>query len=476
MVFSSLLFLFVFLTVVLGIYYMLKPLPIIWRNIWLFITSIFFYAWGEPKFVLVMLGSIALNYIWGLLADRFRHAKGIKWLLALAVGSNLIILYIVKYLNFTRDIFSVIFGDIFHIKDILLPIGVSFYTFQAISYVIDVYREKGKVQKNPLNVGLYIAFFPQLIAGPIVRYDTVAKQITGRKESFEAFALGVERFLIGFCKKVLLANTFAEVADITFDATWMGQSVGADFAWLGALSYAFQIFFDFSGYSDMAIGLGKMFGFHFNENFNYPYFADSVSDFWRRWHISLGSWFRDYVYIPLGGSRVNKTRLVFNTFVVWTLTGIWHGANWTFLLWGLMYFVLIAFEKLTGLAQKIKNTFGKVVYRLFTLGSVLGGWIIFRAATLGTILRYVKNMLGLGVGGWHDDRLNLYLSENAVFYVVALLLSVPLFSMLEHKIKKNAKAENVWGIAKPVLLLLIFLISISYLVINSYNPFIYFNF
>ena len=206
----------------------------------------------------------------------------------------------------------------------------------------------------------------------------------------------MERFLIGFCKKVLLANTFAEVADITFDAAWMGQSVGVDFAWLGALSYAFQIFFDFSVYSDMAIGLGKMFGFHFNENFNYPYFADSVSDFWRRWHISLGS--------------------------------------------------------------------------------VLGGWIIFRAATLGTILRYVKNMLGLGAGGWHDDRLNLYLSENAVFYVVALLLSVPLFSMLEHKIKKNAKAENVWGIAKPVLLLLIFLISISYLVINSYNPFIYFNF
>lgn len=476
MVFSNLFFLFMFLIVVLGIYYALRPLPIVWRNVWLFVASIFFYAWGEPSFVLVMLGSIAMNYVWGLLVDKFRQSKAIKFLLFLVIGSNLTVLYIVKYLNFSRDIINSVFGDVWHFNDILLPIGVSFYTFQAISYVIDVYRGKGAVQKNPLNVGLYIAFFPQLIAGPIVRYDTIAKQITERKENVADFAAGIERFCIGFCKKVLLANSFAEVADITFDAAWMGQPLGADFAWLGALAYAFQIFFDFSGYSDMAIGLGKMFGFHFDENFNYPYFSDSVSDFWRRWHISLGSWFRDYVYIPMGGSRVSKGRLIWNTFVVWSLTGIWHGANWTFILWGLMYFVLIMFEKLTQIPQKVKHPVLKIAYRIFTLGSVLFGWIIFRSATPGTVLRYVKTLFGMGNGGWHDERFILHFSENWVFIIVAIALSVPLCGFLRNKIQKSAALDKIWSIAKPILLFGLFVISVTYLVVNSYNPFIYFNF
>lgn len=476
MVFSDLFFLFVYLVVVMGIYYALKPLPIVFRNVWLFLSSIFFYAWGEPRFVVVMLISIAMNYIWGILVDKFRNTKCIKLLLFLTVFSNLSILYVVKYLNFTQDIINAVLGDILHINQILLPIGVSFYTFQALSYVIDVYRGKGAVQKNPLNVGLYIAFFPQLVAGPIVRYDTVAKQIKERKETFLDFAVGVERFLMGFSKKVLLANTFGEMADTAFDAAWKGEALGADFAWLAALAYAFQIFFDFSGYSDMAIGLGKMFGFHFDENFNYPYFAHSVSDFWRRWHISLGTWFRDYVYIPLGGSCVNKKRLILNTFAVWMLTGIWHGANWTFILWGFMYFVLIAFEKLTGIPEKIKSRFAKAAYRVLSLGAVLFGWIIFRSATPGTVLRYVKALFGLGKYGWHDDRFNLYINENYLFFIVAVVLSVPLFELLKAGIKKNQKAEFVWGLLKPMLLFALFLVSVSYLVVNSYNPFIYFNF
>ncbi|MBO5341844.1 MAG: MBOAT family protein [Lachnospiraceae bacterium] len=476
MIFSSLFFIFVFLVVVLAVYYALEPLPIIFRNIWLFLASLFFYAWGEPKFCLVMLGSIGLNYIWGLLVDRFRDSKGIKALLAVAVASNLIVLFIVKYLNFTVSIVHSVFGEIFTIPQILLPIGVSFYTFQAISYVIDVYRKDGEVQKNPLNVGLYIAFFPQLVAGPIVRYDTVAKQLTGRKETVADFATGIERFLVGFCKKILIANTLAVVADASFESARMGFDLGADFAWLGALAYSFQIFFDFSAYSDMAIGLGKMFGFHFNENFNYPYVANSVADFWRRWHISLGSWFRDYVYIPMGGSRVKMGRLVWNTFAVWMLTGIWHGANWTFILWGFMYFVLIAFEKVTGLPKKLKSAWAKGIYRVGTLLAVLFGWIIFRSATPGTVIRYVKAMFGLGQGGLHDDRVILYLSENWLFWIAAILLSIPMYAGIKAWVAKHPKLESVWAVIKPFALVGLALITVSYLVINAYNPFIYFNF
>lgn len=476
MIFSSLFFIFVFLVVVLAVYYALKPLPIIFRNIWLFLASLFFYAWGEPKFCLVMLGSIGLNYVWGLLVDKFRDSKGIKAILAVAVASNLIVLFIVKYLNFTVSIVHSVFGEIFTIPQILLPIGVSFYTFQAISYVIDVYRKDGEVQKNPLNVGLYIAFFPQLVAGPIVRYDTVAKQLTGRKETVADFAAGIERFLVGFCKKILIANTLAVVADASFESARMGFDLGADFAWLGALAYSFQIFFDFSAYSDMAIGLGKMFGFHFNENFNYPYAANSVADFWRRWHISLGSWFRDYVYIPMGGSRVKMGRLVWNTFVVWMLTGIWHGANWTFILWGFMYFVLIAFEKVTGLPKKLKSVWAKGIYRVGTLLAVLFGWIIFRSATPGTVIRYVKAMLGLGQGGLHDDRVILYLSENWLFWIAAILLSIPMYAGIKAWVAKHPKLESVWAVIKPFALVGLALITVSYLVINAYNPFIYFNF
>ena len=329
MVFSNSFFIFSFLPITLAGYYILLP----WRklqNVWLVLVSLFFYAWGEPRLVLLMLLSIMMNYLFGLWIDRSRGNTGkARTVIILMLIYNLSVLFIFKYLNFVCGIFGLDISD----WNITLPIGISFYTFQAISYVIDVYRRQGQVQKNPLNVALYIAFFPQLIAGPIVRYQTIAEQIENRKESWDDFSKGTECFIIGLSKKLILANSFAPIADYAFGHI---PELSGGAAWIGAVCYTFQIYFDFAGYSDMAIGLGKMFGFQFLGNFRYPYLSASVSEFWRRWHISLGSWFRDYVYIPLGGSRVRtKTRLIWNLFLVWALTGIWHGANSTFLLWGL---------------------------------------------------------------------------------------------------------------------------------------------
>ena len=425
---------------------------------------------------MVMIGSILMNYLWGLLVDKYRKSRGIKILLGIAVGSNLLILFIFKYLNFTVETFGKVFGTRIQITEILLPIGVSFFTFQAISYVVDIYREQGEVQKNPLNVGLYISFFPQLVAGPIVRYDTIAKQLAERQETVSDFEMGINRFLTGFCKKVLLANTFANIADIAFNDAWKGYALGADFAWVAAIAYSFQILFDFSGYSDMAIGLGKMFGFHFLENFNYPYAAESITDFWRRWHISLGSWFRDYVYIPLGGSRVKNCRLWINLFVVWLLTGIWHGANWTFILWGIFYFVLLSLEKVFDFHKKLKGFWMKTGYRIVTLLAVVFGWIIFRCETLGTILRYVKSMLGIGAYGLHDSRVIFYIKEYWAFWLVAVILCIPIPKKFSVMLDNNQRCSSILGLSGRIVRLGLFLISISYLILNDYNPFIYFNF
>ncbi len=476
MVFSSLIFVFAFLGIVLAIYYLIKPLPILYRNIWLFLASIFFYAWGEPKFFIVMLGSIAMNYIWGLVVDKYREASGAKWLLGVAVGSNLLILFLFKYLNFSVEILNSLLGVGLAVPGILLPIGISFFTFQAISYVLDVYYKRGKVQRNPLNVGLYIAFFPQLVAGPIVRYNTIAQQIQKRKETVSDFAYGVERFQIGFCKKILLSNTFAQVADLTFETAAAGANMGADLAWLGAVAYSLQILFDFSGYSDMAIGLGRMFGFRFDENFRYPYAAESVSDFWRRWHISLGTWFRDYVYIPLGGSRVGKPRMVLHLLIVWGLTGIWHGANWTFLVWGLFYFLLITFEKLTGLPRRFKTKGLRWFYRFVTLVAVAGGWVVFRSETMERAYRYVRIMFGLGDRGFHDTRLIFYVREYWIYWIVGILLCIPFAEMFKNRAEEAAVCPKVLQMLKPFLLTALFLIAITYLIVSNYNPFIYFNF
>lgn len=354
MLFPSEIFLFVFLPAVLFLYYVPLRKTKTLKNIFLFLASLFFYAWGELDHVFLLLLVIGLSYLSGILIDRLRGKKNaVKLVLALMICINIGILGWFKYSTFILNQLNIHLHTHFSLPLVTLPIGISFFTFQAMSYVFDIYRKQGPVQKNPLHVGLYISLFPQLIAGPIVRYETIAAQIEDRSETFEDFSAGVARFCIGLGKKVLVSNNLALVADNAFrmiSADHYAASTAT--AWLGAVSYTLQIFFDFSGYSDMAIGLGQMFGFHFEENFRYPYISATISEFWRRWHISLQTWFRDYVYFPLGGSRVSTPRLVFNLFVVWSLTGIWHGASWTFAAWGLLYFVLLTFEKLTRLNKK----------------------------------------------------------------------------------------------------------------------------
>lgn len=470
MLFASTVFIFAFLPTVLLLYYVVLKKFRTAQNILLLVASLLFYAWGEPKYVLIMILSIIVNYLFGLLVDKFRASKTkSRLVIALTVVFNLGVLYIFKYLMFTIENINSITGLHLSVPNIVLPIGISFFTFQAMSYVIDVYREKGEAQKNPLNVGLYISFFPQLIAGPIVRYETVAYQIKHREESFEKFSEGVCRFIIGLAKKVLLANTMAVVADYAFDMP--NSELTVVMAWVGAIAYTFQIFFDFGGYSDMAIGLGKMFGFEFLENFNYPYISLSVSEFWRRWHMSLGTWFRDYVYFPLGGSRVkSKARLVFNLFVVWSLTGIWHGANWTFLCWGLMYFVLLTIEKLIGWEKKYPDKM-KILRRIYTLFFVVMGWVLFRADSIGDAGAYFATMFG--GGNLIDDATIYYALNYLVYFVIAILVSTPIFKNISAKINGN---NPVVVAVSTVGLFVLLVVSVSYIVKGAYNPFIYFNF
>lgn len=466
MVFSSSIFLFLFLPCVLFGYYVLFARSRKLQNIFLLIFSLIFYAWGEPSFVLIMLISIIVNWYFGIIIDKNRNNNfKARSIIIIMISFNLIIMFIFKYLMFTLNTINSVFAANINVPKIALPIGISFFTFQAISYVIDVYRQHGKVQKNPLNVGLYIAFFPQLIAGPIVRYETIADQIINRRESIEGFAYGIKRFIIGMGKKVIIANNLAMVAEKSFK---MNGNLSVSMAWLGAVAYTFQILYDFSGYSDMAIGLGEMFGFKFLENFNYPYISKSISEFWRRWHISLGSWFRDYVYFPLGGSRVNtKTRLVFNLFVVWLLTGIWHGANWTFIVWGLMYFILIAIEKLT----KLDKNIGWIGH-IYTLFFVILGWVIFNSNSITSAFAYIGVMFGKSSVGIIDGIARLYIHDYFIYFILGTIFAIPLFNSIKRKIK----GTRVEMILEIIILGLIILISTLCIVGNSYNPFIYFNF
>lgn len=474
MVFSSTIFLFFFLPVVLIGYYLINPK---FRNTFLLVGSVFFYAWGEPKFVFVMIFSVFVNYIFGLLVNRYRESKKIaKLVIVFMVLFNVFIFFIYKYLNFSIQNFNIIFNTNIHMTNIALPIGISFFTFQAMSYVLDVYRNKGKVQKNPLDVALYIMLFPQLIAGPIVRYETVSYAINNRKETVDDFSEGVKRFIIGLGKKVILSNSVAIIADKAFGYLDFSQlSIGM--AWLGALAYSLQIFFDFSGYSDMAIGLGKMFGFNFDENFNYPYISKSVSEFWRRWHISLSTWFRDYVYFPLGGSRVNKkSRLVFNLFIVWLLTGIWHGASWNFVVWGLFYFFLLIFEKLTGVPNKFKSAITILLYRIFTLLCVLFGWVIFRASDLNYAIEYMKSMFGLNNNPLTSNLCTFLMQENYIILIISIIFCTPIAKKIKEVCDTYVLANKIASVLTPVLYIVLFIICIAYTVTSTYNPFIYFNF
>ncbi|MBE7064476.1 MAG: MBOAT family protein [Ruminococcaceae bacterium] len=472
MLFSSTTFIYLFLPIVLFGYYVLFKRSRKLQNVFLLIVSLFFYAWGEPKFVLVMIASIVFNWIMGLLVDKHRTNSVIsKGIIAICVTVNLANLFVFKYLGFAGSIIGTIFDTDLEFLKLALPIGISFFTFQAMSYVIDVYRGNGNVQKNILNVGLYISFFPQLIAGPIVRYETVAEEIQNRKETVDDFFDGFARFIVGLAKKVLLSNSFAILADKAFDSVGAQEDVSVAFCWLGAIAYTMQIFFDFSGYSDMAIGLGRMFGFHFLENFDYPYISTSISEFWRRWHISLGTWFRDYVYFPLGGSRVSRLRLIFNLFVVWFLTGVWHGANFTFAVWGLMYFVLIAAEKLTGFDKK-NGKFITPFKWIYTMFFVIIGWVIFRADSLGSAVLYMKSMFGIGNNYLSDGLFTGYFMQNLLLIIIGTVLCTPIFNILNERFKNNV----VFDIARVLFVIGLFVLSVSSLVSSSYNPFIYFNF
>jgi alginate O-acetyltransferase complex protein AlgI len=389
MVFSNLFFLFIFLPIVLLLYFVLKKE---WRNYWLLLVSLFFYAWGEPKYIVLMMLSILLNYVFGLLVEKYRERQKLKlFLLWVAILGNLAILGFYKYANFFVEYFNLIFHTNFHVEQIPLPIGISFYTFQALSYVVDVYRKDAKVQRNFFDLALYVSLFPQLVAGPIVRYNTVAEEIKKRTITIDGFSEGIKRFILGLAKKVILANPLGALADNIFTTDPGDMTMTT--AWIGIIAYTLQIYFDFSGYSDMAIGLGKMFGFNFLENFNYPYISRSISDFWRRWHISLSSWFRDYVYIPLGGNRVSKIKFYRNLLIVWTITGFWHGASLTFLSWGLYYGIIISLERL-GLEKVLKKLW-RPFQHLYVLIIVMIGWVFFRADSFDYSFDYLQVMFGM---------------------------------------------------------------------------------
>ena len=471
MLFSTTTFIIIFLPIVIAIYYGLLRKTNTLKNVFLFLVSILFYAWGEPYFVLIMLLSIIANWFFGGLVDKYRENKiKVKIVIVLMFIFNLSILGVFKYLNFIISNTNAFFHTNFVVPNIVLPIGISFFTFQAISYVLDIYKKDAEAQKNPLNMGLYIAFFPQLIAGPIVRYKTIAEQIEQRKETFEKFSQGVQRFIKGLAKKVLLSNSLAIVADYTFGM--IPSELSVLLAWLGIISYTLQIYFDFSGYSDMAIGLAKMFGFELEENFNFPYISKTITEFWRRWHISLGTWFRDYVYIPLGGSRVGKKRLILNLFIVWSLTGLWHGANWTFIAWGIFYFVLLTIEKLTKIDKKqTKNKLLIICQHIYTVFFVMIGWVLFRSDNLGYAIQYIKSLFGFMGNAFINSEAILYLKEYGIYMLLGILFSIPLGKVLP-KYRDNKGFKIIYGVAT----ILIFYVCLSYIIKGTYNPFIYFNF
>lgn len=467
MVFSSAVFIFVFLPIVLFCYYMT---PEKYRNALLLVFSLMFYAYGEPKFIIVLIISVLCNYALAICMDQSRQHK--KIIMVVTVIMNLGILFVFKYLGFSVDIFNKMIGSDYEGIKILLPIGLSFFTFKSLSYVIDVYRGDVKVERNVLNFGLYISLFPQLTAGPISRYKTIAAQLTYRPILAEKIGEGARRFMLGLCKKVLLANNLSVVSEHYFSLPATELTVIG--SWLGAISFSLQIFYDFSGYSDMAIGLGKMFGFEFEENFNYPYQASTIQDFWRRWHISLSQWFRDYVYIPLGGSRVKPFRHIVNLAVVWVLTGIWHGANDTFIIWGFMYFIALAFERKCIRPEDRSGMF-QVVYRVLTLLYINFAWVIFHAKDLSGGLRYWMAMLGANVRlGLVDSSTISFFKEYAAFLILGLLFATPIASMIRQK--GSNKTGIMFKVAIPVLYLGAFLWAISFLVLGAHNPFIYFDF
>lgn len=463
MLFTSISFLYYFLPIVIILYFFV---PKKFKNFILFLSSIFFYFCGEPIYTFLMIGEIFIAYVGARYLEKYRKKSIIVSLLAIHIGA----LGLFKYSDFTINNINQIFGSKIPLLKLALPIGISFYTFQIISYVVDVYRGKVKAQKSFLKLATYVSLFPQLIAGPIVRYETIEKELDSRTSNFENFAYGVRRFVIGLGKKVLIANMLGELCDV-FSTT---NEKSILFYWIFAISYSLQIYFDFSAYSDMAIGLGRMFGFHFLENFNYPYISKSITEFWRRWHMSLSSWFRDYVYIPLGGNRKETIILVRNIFIVWALTGIWHGANWTFVIWGLMFGIMLIIEKL--FLTKHLEKMPSILQRIYVLFIVMISFIIFNANSIGEAWNNIIGLFGANGESLINASTVYYLKSYLVVLVIAIIGSTPFLKNIIEKLKTKTNANKIINLLEPIAMASILIIVTAYLVDNSYNPFLYFRF
>lgn len=471
MIFSSFVFLFFFLLITIGLYYIFPRKA---GNFILVITSLVFYAWGEPIYVTIMIFSILFNWIIGLLMEKAKkgassdnHNAKEKILLIICCIANFGALSFFKYTNFLIENVNSVFDLSIEVTEIALPIGISFYTFQTLSYVIDVYRGNAATQKNLIDFAAFVTMFPQLIAGPIVRYIDIDKQLKTRTHSFEKMSMGIIRFIVGLGKKVLLANKAGTIWDAVLEN--LNGEMTVSMAWLGAVAFTFQIYFDFSGYSDMAVGLGKMFGFDFPENFNYPYISKSITEFWRRWHITLGSWFREYVYIPLGGNRKGKGRQIINLFIVWALTGLWHGASWNFVIWGIYFFVLLVIEKLF-LLDLLKKA-PQVISRIYSLFFIIIGWIIFSCTTFSDITAYLKSMFS---GSLTSDFSGYLLRTNIIFLLIMLIASTPIPKLLAQKTASKLKlSSEARFICKVLACSVVFILSVAYLTGDSYNPFLY---
>ena len=468
MLFSSIVFLFSFLPAVMILYYLL---PVRFRNVILLLASLVFYAWGEPVYLFLMLLSILFNYFSGLdIARNLQDKRAAKRSLVFNLIINLAVLGFFKYEGFVLDTLNGILPVHISYHALPLPIGISFYTFQILSYIIDVYRGNVKVQTNLPNFALYVTIFPQLIAGPIVQYADVDEQLASREVSRTKFGEGSMYFIRGLAKKVLLANTsgmiFTEVSGLA------KGNIAVMTAWLGAFAYMFQIYFDFSGYSDMAIGLGKMFGFEFNMNFNYPYVSKSITEFWRRWHISLSSWFRDYVYIPLGGNRVSKIKHIRNLLIVWFLTGLWHGAAWNFVAWGLYYGVILIIEKY--LLSPVLDRLPDVVRHIYSIVLVVIGWVLFFSSSFGQAADYIRVMFGAGTHGFADRECVYLLTSNLILWLILIFGSTPLVHFRYEHMLRTKKWNTT--IINSVVYAALFIVCIAYLVTETYNPFLYFRF
>ena len=479
MVFSSLTFLFAYLPLTLLVYF---AAPLRWRNLVLLVVSLIFYGWGEPVYITIMVLSTLIDYSHGLLVEKYRHNdKKARWFVAQSVIFNLLLLGFFKYGTFLAENLYLLTGIqipqsvtvaglTVPLLGIPLPIGISFYTFQTMSYTIDVYRRDAPVQRNMVDFGAFVTMFPQLIAGPIVRYKTVAAELNRRTHASEQFALGARRFCVGLAKKVLLANAVGKLWDECLAAQGAGTLTAAA-GWLGLVAFGFQIYFDFSGYSDMAIGLGRMFGFHFEENFNYPYISQSVTEFWRRWHMSLSGWFRDYVYIPLGGSRQGRGKQVRNILIVWTLTGLWHGAAWNFLLWGLYFGLLLLGEKF--LWGAVLRRGPRPLRHLYAMVIVVLGWVLFRCETLGAVGTYLQAMAGLG--GGNSGQAVYFLREYWVYLLLGVVAALPVKDAVRAALERRHREGLLhWGTALLGLGVLGF--SFLQLISSTVNPFIYYRF